>query len=162
MSYASGLVTSVETTSSSRRKGLCMQLLRILGSVVALMLLAGCFAGRTDLIDAGQLQIEPAPSGMAAIPAPAVWDDHGKLSVIGWINFKGPSHHYDPGHVHVVVRSPSGEELARKQVRLSESDTGSRFTRQHRGTYSAEFPQLPPAGSKVQVWHCHDKHANDG
>jgi hypothetical protein len=123
--------------------------------------LAGCLADRVDLVRANRVRIEPAPAGTTALSAPIVWAQDGKLVVLGSMAHQG-SHHHHPGHVHVVVRSASGEELGRQQVRLRERDAGARVMRKHRANYTAEFAKVPPDGSTVQVWHCHDEHDTSG
>lgn len=130
----------------------------VMVSVLWLAQLAGCAAGRTGRADNETIRVEAASRAEAAVPSPLVREAGDKLVVWGWMPHQGPSHHSDPGHMHVSVRSSIDEELAHQQILLRERDTGTRSWRRHRSTYTAEFTRPLPIGSTVRVWHCHDEH----
>jgi hypothetical protein len=123
---------------------------------------AGCAFDRVDLEDTGQVRVEPVAHEGFTLSAPSVWGEGEGATVYGsWRERNGQNHSFSPGHVHLILRSADGEELDTRQVPIQVTKTGSRNFRQNYLSYRTSFDSVPPFGSVLQVWHCHEDHQGE-
>lgn len=111
-----------------------------------------------NLVSSGAIGLRPPPEGNEPLPPPVVREVSGALAVAGDLapGHQDDSHVTTPGHVHVVLLSPAGEVLARKDVQPRVSRCGACPNRHYHGSYFVRFHRTPPKGSSIQGWHDYD------
>ena len=116
---------------------------------VAMIALSGCSLSKVNLVRKGVVAIESVPTKEAYFKGVKAFDEQGEFVLSGAVKSQESSPPLENAHVHIVIVSPSGEELERitteyaPPVVSGENPKGSLFT--------ARLDSIPPKGSKITL-----------
>lgn len=115
----------------------------------------GCHApGSVNLLQAGSVRYERAPSRVVELPQPSIWYENNRLEVSGTAKrarmVSGPL----AGHIDVTVLSSDGKELEMIPATMAPPwipSAGPRHSYYAASHYTARSSNRPPEGSVVRV-----------
>jgi len=121
--------------------------------LLATMSLIGCLTRRIDLLDKGIVVVESRPTQGFTISPVYVHQEGGVVVVEGKIRRYHPSALTSSGHIDVVILSPDGTIMGRKEVFYLPRIV-PRKGRQE-SLFTARFILVPPPGSRIFLSHHH-------
>lgn len=129
--------------------------IRVLGPITLVMALTACIHKQVNLIEDGMVVLsQSAPPGVRL--STSVFNEDGKLVVLGQID-RGPLNFaMIPGHVDVTITDDKGQELSSVKARIKKLPTWRHGPSSVE--FEAEFPGVPPAGSVVKVDYQTEQH----
>lgn len=119
-------------------------------------LLVSCSANRINLVDANIVKIdESIPSNLEM--STLVFQEDDNLIVVG--NLRTPSllNNSIPGHVHLVIKSPQGEEFCSITTNVKVNHSVRRSL-SRTSLFRFELPVVVPAGSLISIKYDRETH----
>lgn len=111
-------------------------------------IVSGCALLQKDLVNAGTIQLQEAPSDIARLSRIRVYEDDGDLVVYGKVGRKADVKGRVDATVRVVVRFPDGRTL---EVTSRAFPRYLPIRRSRKSNFTVRFHALPPTGTVVRI-----------
>jgi hypothetical protein len=125
------------------------RLLREMGPILGLILLAGCSSAPVDAVG---LRVLPQPSAVVDLPAPTVVQHGGILTISGIVNRKTAGSGEVPGHLDLIFVNDKGDEINRVRLNWKRSeDANSASAAASYGSYHMNYSWKPSPGDALKI-----------